>query len=488
MILRPTTFGFQASGEQILVTQNVRDIELIAGASQPLKFPYPIPKLLVQIPEVVDASAIAADEILLTGLKPGFSMLTVVDSDGNSQTLTVSVKVDVRILQRAIDDIFPTSQVKVDASANKVVLSGYVADAEQVASIMELAQDHFPVGVIGQMRVAKSPNVAIQVKIYEVSRTKLRRLGIDWSYFGSDGGLVSSFADVIQAVSGNQVTAVGDTFSAGVIGNNSSFNAFIDALEEHNLAKLLDEPTLVAKNGRPAEFLSGGEVPFAVSAGLGTTTIEFRPFGTKLDVVPIVLGRGRLNLEVRAEVSEIDNTISTIAGIPGFRVRRVNTAIDMAVGHTLALAGDYREELETIKSGAPKLMDHPFWGAAFRRTEEEKTETELVFLITPRFIDAVEAASLKQAPFARNSKSPSDRELYGNSHVEVPTCSGDNCPVNNAFGNRVNGSGGYHGSGGYPGSHQPAPMVPSIHAPAMSRSQQAPGQTRQASGFSYPTR
>lgn len=499
MILRPTlrlivftfatfafcvpTFGFQASGEQILVTQNVRDIELIAGASQPLKFPYPIPKLMVQIPEVIDASAISADEILITGLKPGFSMLTVVDSEGNSQTLTVSVKVDVRILQRAINEIFDTSQVKVDASANKVVLSGYVADAEQVAGIMELAQDHFPVGVIGQMRVAKSPNVAIQVKIYEVSRSKLRRLGVDWAYFGPDGGVVSSFADVIQAASGNTVTAVGETFSAGVIGDNSSFDAFIDALEQHNMAKLLDEPTLVSKNGRPAEFLSGGEVPFEVSAGLGTSTIEFRPFGTKLDIVPIVLGRGRLTLEVRAEVSEVDNTISTIAGVPGFRVRRVNTAVDMAVGHTLALAGVYREEVETLKRGAPKLMDHPFWGAAFRRTEEVKTETELVFLITPRFIDSVEAASLKQAPFGKNSKSPADSELYRNGHVEVPPCPGDGCPINDGFRNRVN-----TGSGGYPGSTHPAPMGHSTVAPAMSHKESTPARSRQASGFSWPTR
>ena len=95
MILRPTlrlivfaiaaiatcspTYGLQQTGEQILVTRNMRDLELVVGASQPLKFDYPIPKLLVQIPEVVDASAVAADEILITGLKPGLSMVTVVD-------------------------------------------------------------------------------------------------------------------------------------------------------------------------------------------------------------------------------------------------------------------------------------------------------------------------------------------------------------------------------------------------------------------------
>ena len=83
-----------------------------------------------------------------------------------------------------IDKVFPTSQVTVDALSNKVVLSGYVSDSEQVAPITELAQDYFPQGVIGNLRVAKSPNVAIQVKIYEVSRTKLRRLGVDWSFLG----------------------------------------------------------------------------------------------------------------------------------------------------------------------------------------------------------------------------------------------------------------------------------------------------------------
>ena len=78
MILRPTlrlivfaiaaiatcspTYGLQQTGEQILVTRNMRDLELVVGASQPLKFDYPIPKLLVQIPEVVDASAVAAEK------------------------------------------------------------------------------------------------------------------------------------------------------------------------------------------------------------------------------------------------------------------------------------------------------------------------------------------------------------------------------------------------------------------------------------------
>ena len=156
----------------------------------------------------------------------------------------------------------------------------------------------------------------------------------------------------------------------------------------------------------------------------------------------------------------------------------------MPVGHTLALAGDFREELETQKRGAPKLMDHPFWGAAFRKVEEVKTETELVFLLTPRFIDAVDASSLPQSPFGKTSKSPSDRELYSNGHTEVPTCQGDYCPTPDGFSRPAN-------SGAYPGVPQPqfhqAPNAPAVIAPHMSNHQQAPT-ARKASGFSWPSR
>ena len=524
MILRPTlrlivfaiaalamyspTFAFQATGEQILVTQNMTQLDLIAGATQPLQFEHPIPKILVQVPEVLEANAVSANEILLTGLKPGISMLTVVDNQGNTQTLSVSVNIDVRPLQRTIDKVLPASQVTATGLTNRVVLSGYLPDAEQVSLVTQLAEDFFPEGVIGNMQVTTVPNVAIQVKIYEVSRSKLRRLGVDWAFFGPDFSAVSSFADVIQQfATGPGGTAVGggEQFSAAVVDDGRRLNAFIEALEQHNIAKLLDEPTLVAKDGRPAEFLSGGEIPFQVASGLGNTTIEFRPFGTKLDIVPNVLGRGRLTMEVRAEVSEIDNTISTTEGVPGFRVRRVNTAVDMPVGHTLALAGDYREEIETLKQGAPKLMDHPFWGIAFRRTEEVKTETELVFLMTPRFIDAVEAERIKRQPFGKNSQSPSDRELYINGHSEVPFCAGDGCAVNDGFRTRNNvGSSSQHHY--QRPSHQLPPQAPPTvgsgtrgfqtlppQAPPATGSStrsfpKTPTRSRQASGFSWPSR
>ena len=233
------------------------------------------------------------------------------------------------------------------------------------------------------------------------------------------------------------MTAAGDTISFGVLGNDTSFFKFIEALEQNNLAKLLDQPTLVAQNGRPAEFLSGGEIPIAVASGLGTNSIEFRPFGTKLDIVPLIHGQGEVTLEVRAEVSEVDNSLSFGSGVPGFRVRRVNTGVRMKAGHTLALAGDYREEIETEKRGVPWLMHAPIIGSAFRRVQDNKIESELVFLITPRFISEVDPTLVPRLGPGQLSEQPSNHKHYLNGYTEVPNCN-DDCPTSDRFDDPVN--------------------------------------------------
>jgi pilus assembly protein CpaC len=428
-----TAFGFQGTlGPQFQVKNSVNSIELIAGSSQRLRFEYDIPELMVENSEVVSVTAVAANEILITGKSPGISTITVSDSENNLQTITVEVTMDVRKLQRAFAAHFPDSQIQVNALKSSVILKGQVARADQMKNILAVAADYFPTNVINELQVNGSQNIAIKVKIYEVSRTKLRQLGVDWSYISPDFRFVSSISDLIQSVSSGGAAASGETLSFGVLNNGNTFNAFIQALEKNNIAKLLDQPVLVAQNGRPAEFLSGGEVPIQVASGLGTNSIEFRPFGTKLDLVPIVHGQGQMTLEVRAEVSEVANDLGGATGVPGFRVRRVNTGVKMKAGHTLALAGDYRELTRTEKKGIPGLINSAFWGPAFTAKSDEVNETELVFLITPRFISEVEPNRVPRLGPGQLTQSPSDTEFYLNGYMEVPNCNED-CPVNDRF-------------------------------------------------------
>ncbi len=151
-----------------------------------------------------------------------------------------------------------------------------------VNNVMSVAKDYFPT-VINQIKVGGGQTVAIQVKVYEVSRTKLRELGVDFSAIGQDLNIISGFSDLITNFADGSATNL--NYRLGIFGDDTNINFIVKALEQRNIAKLLDEPTLTAENGRPAEFLSGGEIPIQVASGFGNNSIEFRAFGTKLDMV-----------------------------------------------------------------------------------------------------------------------------------------------------------------------------------------------------------
>ncbi len=427
----------EVNGGRFEVTESVDSVELIAGSSRRLKFDYKVPELMIENPDVISATPVAPNEILVSGVKPGVSTITVSDADKNLQTIRIHVTVDTRQLEMAFRTHFPDSQIKVHALQTGVLLGGNVARADQVSNIMSVAKDFFPTGVVNQMQVNGSQNIAIKVKIYEVARSKLRSMGVDWQVFGSRFNVVSSISDLItnfSATDGIAFDPTRENLVAGVVDGNRGFNAVIELLERRNVAKLLDEPVLVAQNGRPAEFLSGGEIPIQVAAGLGANAIEFRAFGTKLDIVPLVHGQGLMSLEIRAEVSEVAPDLATAGGTPGFRVRRVNTGVKMRAGHTLALAGDFTERSQASNKGVPKLMDSPLLGPLFRTVTNDISETELVFLITPQYVSDVDASYANGPLPGAGTDIPSDRDLFINGHVEVPQCEED-CPTQDYFSN-----------------------------------------------------
>jgi pilus assembly protein CpaC len=407
------------------------ELELPEGSSRTLKFEHSIPKFVVDSPDIIQATPISGNEFIITGLRVGLAHITVADPKQNHTIIRVNVTVDVRPLEIALGRTFPTSNVKIVPMRDGVMLLGTVARADDIQNVMAVAQNYFPTTVINQLSIDGSQTVSAQVRVYEVSRTKLRNLGVDWSVAGRNLNIVSGFADVISSLS--PASSTQDNLRIGVINDSTTINTFINFLEQRNVAKLMSQPTLTAQNGRAAEFLSGGEIPYQVAQGLGNATIEFRPFGTKLDMVPIIHGQGEMTLEIRAEVSEVANDLNAGTPVPGFRVRRVNTAVPMRAGQTLALAGDYREKVESEVRGAPGLMNKGAWGIPFRNTHSEENETELVFLITPQFVQGVNANQFV-GPFpGQTSKPPSNRELMINGHVEVPRCPDDGCPTSSPF-------------------------------------------------------
>jgi pilus assembly protein CpaC len=299
----------------------------------------------------------------------------------------------------------------------------------------------------------------LKVKVMEVSRTKLRKLGTDFGFFGPDGFGISSMSDIISqsSSSGAQAVAGAETLFFGVLDDGSPrFLAFMDVLQQNNVSKVMADPTLVTMSGRPASFLVGGQLPILVPSGLGQTTIEYKDFGTQVDFVPIVLGNGRIRLEVRPRLSEIDDSRSvTVNGftVPALKVRQVDTGVEMNAGQTLALAGLIQERIESQKRGLPYVMDIPIIGVPFRKVQEQVNEIENLVLVTPDFVDAMDPHEVPQCGPGMETMSPSNGEFYWKGLIEVPACGPCGasepciCPAPGQGCNLVNG-GGNCGPGG----------------------------------------
>ena len=340
-------------------------ISLFAGDRQSLTSTFKVPEIQVSDLTVVTASPLSPNEIEFTAVAPGTTEVRVYNQDRKVQLLKFSVVPDVRELKSKLSKAFPGVTARIIPTPDGFVnLVGQVT-TEQVAQINEfvVANCKFPV----RNQLSDKDPIAINIKVYEVSKTKLKELGVDWPKIGIEKPVES----LIELLPGPRMAA-NNTLGFGIV-DGDRFDAFLTSLEKHNIAKLLDQPTLVAYDGRLAEFLSGGEVPITIINENGQRTVEFRSYGTKIHTKPLIHSKEELTLEIRAEVSEIAKDLSS-DGVPGFRVRRVNTGIRLKPGETVALMGDYK---------APQAGGE----SSKKQIHGDKESTELVILLTPRLIE-----------------------------------------------------------------------------------------------------
>lgn len=408
------------------VTNRAQRLEMTVNTSKILSMEYDVPKMLVNNPEIIKATPLSPNQVQVSAVRTGVTQLNLWDESGKVNAVDVLVIGDARELEALLKGQFPTASLKIQPLVNSVVIAGYVPNADMVSRIVRMAEDFYP-SVINNMRVGGVQTILLHTKVMEVSRTKMRQVGFDWAHLSGSSFIQQSVSGLLSSATGGLVPTAtgvgGQAVSFGVVDGSSAFFGFVQALEERNLAKLLAEPTIVTVSGRPASFLSGGEFPILIPAGLGALAVEYRQFGTRVDFVPIVLGNGRVRLEVRPSVSDIDTSRSiTVSGVsvPGLRTRYVDTAVEMKAGQTLALAGLIQNRIQAKHRGLPWLSNLPWLGAAFRRVEEENNEIELLIMVTPEFVDSIDPHEVSPCLPGMNSGSPNDLDLYGRGLIEVP--------------------------------------------------------------------
>jgi len=430
MIAASFCFGMDrtAAQSQIIrnITQESERLEMTVDSSRILTLEKRIPRMVVNNPELVTVTPISANQVQIAARKPGVTQINLWDEDDQVFTVDVSVYGDVKELENALLRIFPNSSIKVVRLSGSLVLEGFVERAEAVSPIIRLAEDYAP-KVINNIQVGGVQQILLKVKVMEVSRSKLRNLGFDFATFNPGGGVVSSISGMIQAnsITDATVESAGATLRFGVLGDNSSFFGMLDALQQNDLAKILADPAITTVSGRPAKFVSGGKVPYIIGGGIGQPPqIQWEDFGTIVDFLPIVLGDGRIRLEVRPRVSDLDPalgiTLADGTNVPGFRERSVDTGVELYAGQTLALAGLVQTKVSADERGFPFLMDLPYVGAAFRKVRETSEEVELLILVTPEFVDGMDPHQVPLCGPGMETVSPTNCQLYFGSHLEMP--------------------------------------------------------------------
>lgn len=423
------TFKVQSASERLEMTVN---------ASRVVEFRFAVPRMLVNNPELVRVTPISDRSIQLSALRAGVTQLNVWDGDNNVTSLDLIITGDVAELDMTLKSLFPQAAIRLRPLNSSLYVSGFVPKADMVSSILRVSQDYFP-NVINDMTVGGAHKILLHVKVMEISRTKLRNLGFDWAQISTGGGFISQGVSGILQAPGTIGGTQGATVRFGVIGNGGSFFGFVEALRQNELARLLAEPTLVTLDGRPANFNVGGQVPIPLQQALGVTTVTYRSFGTQIDFVPIVLGNGMIRLEVRPDITEIDPSLrDSVTGVPGFRQRTADTAVEMKAGQTLAIAGLVFTREDSINRGIPWLADLPYLGVPFRRVSNLRNDVELLIFVTPEFCEAMDPNEVPPCGPGQLTTTPIDCELYGRGYIEVPK----NCPGGNG------GPGGAMGPGG----------------------------------------
>jgi pilus assembly protein CpaC len=381
--------GSRPAAAQQVISGAQRVVTISVGASALLVYDQPVERFSIGELTVGDAVVVSPREVLVTGKKLGTTSLLVWDKGGNVRIYSIEVTADAAALQRYLRTLFPLDSIEVSASSNTVTLAGRVRSAAVDQHAVNIAKATGAV-VVDRLQAPPGRQIMLQVQIAEVNRSAARQMASILSTVNPDR---------FSTVDNDSVQTVSDGLMRIFLGGgNSQFNAVIKALRARGDFKSLAEPNLLTLPGQEASFLAGGEFPYpSVQSGSqsGAVTIVFKEFGVRLRFTPTVTEGGSIRLHVAPEVSSLDFANGlTLNGfqIPSLLTRRAETDVELRDGQHLAIAGLLDNTWTKDVTKIPFLGDIPVLGQFFRSSDAQQRRTELLVVVTPRLVDATDAA------------------------------------------------------------------------------------------------
>lgn len=393
--------------------------------------------VFVAEPGIADIQIPSPNAILLIGRRTGTTTLYVLDVDGNpllQQRVVVSHNLGE--LQSVLRQRFPSLRLSVESAPGSLLVSGSVPDAQTTEAVVRTIRPYLGEGeeLINQLSLTSPVQVHLRVRVAEVSREVVQKLGVNWSAilspgkltagvisgrpfqsittsFSESAGRTRTIVDGVEQVVRNSAWGSsygratsyspspdgGFSFLGGYSHSNHSIQAMFDVLDREGLINILAEPNLTAVSGQTASFLAGGEFPVPIKQDTDSLTVEFKPFGVALDFTPTVMSDERISITVRPEVSEIDPNNSIVMEgmlIHGLSVRRVETTVELASGQSFAIGGLLQNNIRDLIDKVPGLGAVPVLGQLFTSTDYRNAKSELVVIVTAYLVRPTDGSRL----------------------------------------------------------------------------------------------
>lgn len=399
--------------EQATVSSN--DLVVAVGKSVLVDCAKPVKRVSIGLGDLAEVEAISRTEVLVNGKAPGETSLIIWEQDGGRQFFNLKVRTSayesndrLEGIRRELNTQLPGQSLKVSSENGIVFLSGTVKDVGSSNRAVQIASASGKVVNLLSVQIpAAEKQVLLKVIFASVDRNLSKQLGINLfstglgnTLSGISTGQFSPPTVTLPTPAAPPTANLSNELNLFAFFPGLNLGATIQALEAKGLVQVLSEPNVLAQNGRQASFLAGGEYPYPVVQGSGvagagsSVTIQFKEYGVRLNFIPTITPRGTIRLQVAPEVSSLDFTNAVeVSGfeIPAINVRKVKTEVELSEGQSFAIGGllDNRET-ETFQK-IPYLSSLPILGKFFQSISKNKTNSELIVIVTPEIVAPIPA-------------------------------------------------------------------------------------------------
>ena len=362
-------------------------------------------RVVIGNPDIADVQLLSAREFLLIGKKSGSTSLLVWSANGRQEYL-VTVTGDNSGLAAMIEKAINLPGVTVQMVGDKILLRGTVMNQYEKDLALKIAGlytgtapatstsggsnnagkaiDKTGGNVIDMLQMARPSQIRLEAQIIEIASKNAKELGVEYgTYLGNSDSKIDAQNTIYAGEDWNT-----RGWGGWLVRHSSTINAALNAMITQGKARILSRPNISTLSGEKARILIGGSIPIPVNND-GSVGIEWKEYGVKLNIEPVVDQMDKITSKVHAEVSSLDYSHGITQNgfaIPALATREAEAVIHVTNGMSMIIGGLLNSEDSKTITKIPLLGNIPILGEFFKHTSTSRDKREIIIIITPHLV------------------------------------------------------------------------------------------------------